>query len=478
MSVVRSIAVVGHDAPLWLAASVLRRALAPLDVGVTAVELPPRASPGDFHATHPALEALHAKLGLEEDVLLGATGGCFSYGRNLVGFGAGGEAHMLAWADYGVPIDGHPFFGHWLRARRGGLSAALQDFCVAAVAAKNGRMLLPDDELRAFGRADYGYHLPALAYAALLRRVASAVGVSTIRANTVALTAGGDALNVDGQSLGVDLYVDTSGAISTGETTPAGAARRVLTARAPALATLPPYAEVRADDFGWTVLYPSRDATRVLRCTMSNSSDDAVIAAATHGAGLTQADIVLQDLAPAVSKTMWRGRAVSLGRAAARLDPLHIDELYLVQLGLVRLLALLPVSDDWTIERREFDRAMRSHIDRIVDFQAATYAGATRRGAFWADASASAEVEHKLATFAARGEIAPMEDETFSPAEWQALLLALGIEPSSYSPLYDRTDPRHLGGELRRMLGFIAEKVRAQPTHDAYLASLSPERAA
>ena len=51
-------------------------------------------------------------------------------------------------------------------------------------------------------------------------------------------------------------------------------------------------------------------------------------------------------------------------------------------------------------------------------------------------------VAHKIATFRARGEIPPMEDETFAPDFWRALFVGLGEMPESWPPAIDRTSRR------------------------------------
>ncbi|RYY44626.1 MAG: tryptophan halogenase, partial [Sphingomonadales bacterium] len=61
------IVVVGEDAALWLAVSTLHAALRGAGVSVQAVELPPRLRAADVLVTQPSLEALHGRLGIQED---------------------------------------------------------------------------------------------------------------------------------------------------------------------------------------------------------------------------------------------------------------------------------------------------------------------------------------------------------------------------------------------------------------------------
>jgi tryptophan halogenase len=150
-------------------------------------------------------------------------------------------------------------------------------------------------------------------------------------------------------------------------------------------------------------------------------------------------------------------------------------DLHALQLGIVHLLALFPVSGQFGAERAEYNRIMHSHYERIRDFQCAFYALAPFSGDFWHRAREQPvpqTVAHKIALFRARGEVATMEDETFFAESWRALFVGLGVTPDSGSPAVDRISLSRLNHEFRRMLEFIKSKVLEQPTHDRYLDSL------
>ena len=80
------VVIVGRDAPLWLSALSLYRALTPSGVTVEVIALSARAQASDIHATLPALEAFHRQLGLDEHALLNRTRGSFTLGQSFQGF--------------------------------------------------------------------------------------------------------------------------------------------------------------------------------------------------------------------------------------------------------------------------------------------------------------------------------------------------------------------------------------------------------
>lgn len=469
----------------------LRSALKPAGVTVQAVELPTRLTPADLHATLPALEALHGQLRIDEAALLRATRGAFSLGQNFADVSGATPAFFHAHGAYGAPIDNRDFFPFWLKARGLGLPAALEDFSLTAVAARHGRMLLPDEETEVFGRTDYGYHLPAMAYAATLKALAARLGVTMHQALAVDPLLDGETGDISALALGEgrrvegDFFVDVSG----GEgvlVSALGVAReswrdffpadRVLRAVGPRFSALPPYADIRAWARGWVGLYPSQAHTHVQQVHASDlCTDDQAFELAGRIAGVALSDAVVSISDPGRRVEAWSRNCVALGEVACAFDPVHGVELQAVQVGLVHLLSLFPVSGQFRAERAEYNAAMREVYERLRDFQSLHHvANRYANAPFWERAraaDASDVLLHKIATFQARGEIPPSEHETFVADSWRALLVGHGLTPDTHAPMIDATSPELMKGEFRRILSFIKEQVLKQPTHDLYLES-------
>lgn len=480
----RHVVVVGRDAALWLSANVLRAALGGSGVSVTAIELPSRLTAADIYATLPPLEALHNHLRIEESALLRAVQGAFTLGQNFACPGSGGEAFLHAYGAYGTAIDGRDFFAYWLKARGLGLNVGIEHFSPTAAAARQGRLLIPDDETEKFGRSDYGYHLPAIAYARSLKGLAVHDGIAvhaTDAVEPVRDATGIAAVAFAGQRVEGDLFVDASGegllidALSIARESWKGAfpADRMLVAAAPRFASIPAYAEIRAHAQGWVGLFPSQAQTHVLQPYASSlCSDEEALSIAIAAGGLPLTDPLVRSLDPGMRADAWAGNVVAIGEAAAAFDPLHNIDLLAVQLGLIQLLACYPVASDFSAERSEYNRVMRSSYARLRDFQALHYRINAYPASFWAQArqgETSPELAHRIALFQARGEIAPYEEEQFAPDSWRAFFIGHGLIPDSYPPVIDRTAPEEMKAQFRHMLGFVKEQVLRQPTHDSYL---------
>lgn len=490
---VRNVVVAGRDAPLWLAAAVIAKALAPAGVTVEAVELPSALHAADLYPTQPALEALHNLLRIDEAMLLRATGGSFTLGQNFVDMAGDNPAFLHAYGSVGAPIDGRDFFAYWLKARRFGLAVPLEDFSLTASAARHGRLLIPNDETELYGRSDYGYHLPALGYARVLQEIAVREGVTAHRSTTIGtlLDSGTGAIAAlvlsDGRQIEGDLFIDATGpageliggALGMGIESWAThfPADRVLSATGPRFGAIPIYAEMRAWRQGWTGLYPSQARTHVVHAYASElCSDTDALAGAAVTAGFALGEPVVRAVTPGRRHVAWERNCIALGAAACSFDPVHGIDLHAVHLGLVQLLACFPSNVDLAPQRTEYNRLAHASSERIRDFQSAHYALARYAGAFWDTARGAAispELQHSIALFRARGELAPWEEESFAPDSWRALFVGHGLVPESWPPTIDRTAPDAMKAQFRRMLGFVKEQVLRQPPHDEYLARIA-----
>jgi tryptophan 7-halogenase len=485
---VREIVIVGRDAPVWLSACVMQYALGPAGVAVTVVELPPHAQPADVFVTLPALEPLHTRLRIDESRLITATRGAFSLGRNYVDTTGRAPPFFHAHGSNGSRIDEKEFLPHWLLARRQGLNASFEEFSLTAAAARAGRMLLPDAAIDRFGFTDYAYHLPAIPYAAWLRQLALRRGVRHHWSSALDVRLDGEGaiaeLLLEGERrITGDFFLDASGegllmnALAVGRESWRGAfaADRVMVAHSAPVAPVPIYSEIRAHARGWVALAASQVCIHVSQAFCSDDAptpQDLAIAA-----GIPLQGVVVRERHPGRRLHAWEKNCVAVGESACVFDPLHFLELHAVQAGLVHLLPLFPVQREFSVERDEYNRNVRSAFERMRDFQSAHY-HLNRYGdsSFWARARGAvpgAELTHKLDAFRARGEGVDYEDEAFTIDDWQALFLGHGVIPESYDPAVDRTAPDLLSSEFGRIRGFIQQKIGEQRSHSDYLGDIS-----
>jgi tryptophan halogenase len=482
------IVVVGCDADLWLAALALRRALGRSGPRVTAVELPSTAPKSAVVACLPQVTALHDKLGLAEASLLAATQASYTHGQAFVGRGVDWQPFFHAWAPYEWPAGGLPFFPCWLKARATGLDARLEEFCLPAVAAREGRIVVAPEPDGARGPSHAGLHVESARYAAYLKSAARALGLPIVEASSIAVERRADAISavlvdVTGARVEGELFVDATGtdALLIGELGGVDSidgradsgVDRILTARAPRFRRVPPLSEVRVGPAGWTALHPTPALTAVTHAYSSQvTSDEEAAQHASAAADVAIADVEIRAPRIGVRREPWRQNCVALGAAAGALDPIHDAATLVLQLGIVHLLTLLPDTSACQAERAEYNRVLSSSLARLMDFQAAFYRLAPVGGAFWDAGRArapSSELDFKIAAFRARGLFAPMEDDVFPAESWQALLTGFGLYPESLPPVVSGAAMAPIATELARQRRRVRDAMKRLPQHEEYL---------
>jgi tryptophan 7-halogenase len=493
----KHLVIVGREAPVWLSACVLQSALGAAGLAVSVVELPSRMTLADVYATLPAIEPLHTRLRIDEGKLIGAIGASFTLGKNFADTTGNAPAFFHPYGSTGSRIDKKEFLSHWVKARRLGLELGFEKFCLTAAAARHGRMLIPDLETEGLGFSDYGYHLPAIPYDLWLKQLAMRRGVQLheARALQARLDSSGAIARLDldgGRHVAGDFFLDVTG----GEALLLGAALavereswrdsfvadRALIAYGPPVSPIPSYTEVRARTDGWVSMAASQACTHVLHAFSSeHTTDEAALRSAAQTARLDLRNAAVRRIEPGRRLNAWARNCVAIGDAAASFDPLHSVELQAVQIGLVHLLPLFPVGVDCTAEQAEYNQNVRSSFERLRDFQSAHYLlNQYGDSPFWTrarEASRSAQLEHKIDAFRARGDVAYYEDETFAIDDWQALLIGHGVIPETYDPAVDRTPPELVKTEFQRILRFIKLKVEEQSSLTDYLRKISALRA-
>ena len=493
---VRRVVVVGRDAALWLTALALHRAFGRTGVEVEAVELPSLLQDVDIYSAVPSLAGLHRLLGFDEAAMLRACSGVPVLGQRFAGWSRSHPDFIHAYDTQRIAFDDVDFLQFWISARREGLTVAFEDFSPAASAAKQGRVAAPGAAPGALPPPAAGYHLDAVAYAGFAKRRALAGGV-THRSGTLASVDRADdriaAVALEGgDAVTGDLFVDASGAEAALIGGMPGAefdswgewlgVDRVVAISAPALRPLPAFAQIAAFSAGWIGLFPLRDRTGVVMSFKSGPlSDEDMLRAAAGVTGLRlEGDAVAAPLAPGMRRRSWVGNCVAIGDAAVALEPLDAVQLHFIHVGVSNLVALFPVSADRMPEARAYDAAIARHASNVRDFQIAHHRLNGRAGEpFWDGARAAAGppgLDAKIGLFASRGLVPLYDEEAFQEQSWAASFVGHGLIPRGHDPLVDKMPPAEQIESIKRLLGSIAQDVRAMPTVEAYLTAIAAPR--
>lgn len=414
------------------------------------------------NVTGPSAYAFNLSAGVDERQVMLDSATAFSWGTRYARWGAG-RGWMQSFALPFPVMDGVQFHQYLSMGGADGIDP----FVAGLQAARRGVFVHPP---RATGkgaahplsRAEYGYQFDPADYARLfevpdrVERVAGTIVSAMVAEGGIA----GVKMD-DGRVLTADLYVDVSGPearllSALSEDAPAG--RRI----AIAVSDLPdddqaPLRTIWATSGGWESDTPLKGRTRR---TVVGAPDSVEGAQATLGR----------------RSRAWIGNCVAIGQAAGMVEPLTPAPMLLLERDIERLLALIPVSADRTVEAAEYNRRFAEDYDHAALFQQAFFAAnGLPDGRYWQAARAEAVPEklaRKLNMFERRGVLVAYDLEPFHPEDWLILHFGLGHRPVRHDPLAARADRGQVAMFLSNMAREIKQGVATLPPARVYRTQL------
>lgn len=481
---VERVAVHGGGVAAPMAALALARAFGRLGTQVTWIDTGEAPPPHAALVALPDLAAFHRLLGIDEAALIERAAATLNMGQQFAGWSGGEGAFLHAYGDAGTVFASLPFVQHWTRARQAGLRVALEDFSLAAAAAKEGRIGEARDPATRQA-VKHGWHLDAAGYAALLRMACEGAGVTILPGGSARPHAGDgrlDRIELADATVAADLFVDADGAL-IGLLDPDGATRgttfcdRLIRGSAAALDPLPLYSRVIAHPAGWTTLVPLRDRLAVeLAYDSREMSDDAARAALTQLAGRPVEAGEIEAISAATRARPWMANCVAIGQAAGNAPLLDGAELLLLQLAVAQLVLLWPIDRATMPEAEIYNDELAGSRARIGDFAAQHFRLNGRTGEPWWDTARAApispELTAKIDLFAARGMFAHVNYEAHVEDGWALCMAGHGVVPRSYDPQAMLVTDQALMAEFQRQLRAVASEVRGMETHAQALARI------
>ena len=332
---VESVAVVGRDAPAWIAAVALQRSLGRTGLQIRVVELASRQSPVDVYAAVPSIVSMHELLGLNERLVFEACRAVPMVGQRFSNWAKGAPPFVLGYDDEPPPGGDLPFSQYWAKGALEGLRVGFEDFSLGSACARLGRVPIARDEAAPVS-ASYGYHIDAPIYSELFKQLALRMGIETFRSGNVDLDVTGEQIKAvvldDGSRIEADLYVDASGPEarligkmagaefeSWGDSLPCD---RLVAASGPRLQELPAFSQLSAFHGGWVGLFPLQHRTPLVAAYSSDSVEDREIAelAALVARLPIAGDVVISELRPGIQRRPWIGNCVAVGEAAIAVE--------------------------------------------------------------------------------------------------------------------------------------------------------------
>jgi tryptophan 7-halogenase len=458
-----------------MTSAALSRQLPP-SVQITVVDCAGASSADHFYGTvaPPSAYAFNLALGVSEPDLILRSDAAFCLG---VEYSDWGRSSWIQCFQQQLPVIGGVLFHHYLSRLRLG---ELEPYLVSAMAARNGSFAHPPERGDTpLSRAEYGYQFDPRSYARLFAASADAARVQRLAATIAHVDrdeAGISAIRLaDGASHTADLYIDCTGPdalLLSRLDAPSLAGRRVGAAfsRNAGDRLAAPCVKVTSADYGWSARTPLRQGEARLTLYHPDARAEALRA---HGAAPElESEAVLGRRAQA-----WLGNCVAIGQSASVVEPLTTAPMLLLQRDIERLLSLIPVSPQMSVERGEFNRRCAEDYAHAGLFNRALFETEPLPDApYWREARAEPVAEKlamKLAQFASRGLLVGFDLEPFNQEDWTILHFGMGRRPERYDRVADQAPEDKLRQHLAAMRNDIERVVKAMPSHEAYLADLT-----
>lgn len=401
-------------------------------------------------------------LGLDEPVLFSQSSTSFSFGTQYYDW-PGVSADWVQCHHQILPVlDGVPLQHHLTRNQR-----QIAPLLISGFAARQGKFAHPpEDNSNPLSRAEYGYQFAATEWTHLLATKLTRTRVTHLSEQVAKVNSHQGEIEgvllTSGEAVTGDVYIDCTGlkrqlmsaigaSFNTSRTIGLKQAVQPIDQLGPACR------QVRANANGWSAQVFLQNAIQTLTVERGGDATNSILCELGHlDAG-------------------WVGNTIAVGAAASVHDPLTPGPMVMLQRDIERLLDLVPISSDVSMERREFNRRRiddAAHTDMFAD---AFYVSNTAAAPFWRDAKASAQSEgltRKIVQFESRGVLAKYDLEPFNDEDWTILHHGMGRRAARYDLQADASPKLKIDQQLDGMSRAIEQLVARMPPHHLYVANM------
>ena len=490
---IRHVVIVGGGTAGWMAAAGLARILRDDQIKIRLIESEVIGTVGVGEATIPHIHYYNRLLGLDEDEFVRRTNATFKLGIEFVNWGRLGDRYIHPFGAYGQDMEGLHFHHFWLRHAKAGGGRPLDDYCMAILAARQGRFQRPDPSKpnSPLSAITYAFHFDASLYARYLRELAEAAGVVRTEGKITHVNQDAESGHVksvaleSGETVEGDLFIDCSGfrGLLIEQTLKSGfedwsawlPCDRAVARACRKVADPTPYTRSTAKSAGWQWRIPlqTRTGNGHVYCSDHLSDEEALnsLNADLDGQPLSEPNFLR--FKAGVRRKPWNKNVVSLGLASGFLEPLESTSIHLVQTAVARLLTNFP---DKAFNQHDIDYYNRRTIlefEQVRDFIILHYKATGREDSpFWnycRSMSIPQTLEERLAIFEENARLHRLDNELFSETSWLAVLHGQNVTPQRYHPIADIIPDDELDSRMERIAAVMASCASRMPMHQEFI---------
>jgi tryptophan halogenase len=437
---------IGHGLWLQMATAIVARHLQPFGFRCVAVELPTQSKEPAAVACGPELATLCQMLGLPLQLLLAKAKGTFSLGSH---YQHNTTSWFVPFAHYGLNAAAAEFDQAILQLLQQDQSANAEQFCIAAVAAQQGKFALaPANRADLAEALSFGLHLSTAEFTACLKHFNRQLGVSMLSSQKPEML-------YDAQGLIRSLRLEQGNEIPVGycldcraEAEKSGQTLHLFSAQDKAELLQQPFSTVIQTSWGYVVRLPLQNGSYWSSQYSGSAADMARIQQELQQkTGLT--DWQLDSRQRQAEDQPWRGNHLRVGQAAASVDCPLYNGLTALQYLVIRWLDLLPNQSHCPATALMYNQHWLQFKSEVQDFLLLHQQPlATKTGR----------------AFTRLGRVLSTETDAIKASQWFGLLQGLGLRPELPCRLLaNRTDSEIQQG-LRQVQQQIARLVATMPT--------------
>lgn len=419
-------------------------------------------------------------IGVSEPEILLETQTAFSLGTHYQNWGAEKREWIQSFHTP-LPLFDGVGFHHFLKRRQKQTSEKipLENYIMSVQAAKKNVFAHPPEgKNNPLKTVEYGYHFSPEDwrnfFAARNRKGRAEIIENEIsKTDIIQHQIGAIHLNA-GEKIEADLFIDcsTKGALISKISNESGNVSGNLTAFASYVTSQKPGSICRSlhgADFGWRSETSLQNALMELTVFLPEDRGKALLE--HKSLKFTEANLTLfKRIEP------WTGNCVAMGQAAATMEPLTPAPIILLQNDIERILELFPVSQDMTVEQREYNRRFNDNYDHMALFSQAFFkTHASTQSPYWSERLSNFEDERldiKITQFESRGILVQYDYEPFSAEDWTMLHFGMGRIPKRYDPLAEKIAAPQIEQKLEQIKKAINMMANKMPPNHIYMSGL------
>ena len=414
-------------------------------------------------------------IGIGEPDLLPLSNTSFSLGTQYKNWG--GEARSWTQSYHQpLPVFNGVEFQHYLTRLQSTFPhlAKLESYIMSTHAAQR-RVFAhpPEDRKIPLSTVEYGYHFLPSEWRKILSDHITSAPVKLIKADIKSVQH--DRHNIRGLKLSGDIVVEADFFIDcTGPDYFIPLSRQLHRSEARKLVAAASFSPqeslsgvsrtLTGTEYGWTARTPFQNGDHTLKICDPSSDQSKISPAELASAAIGFCD------------QPWRNNYLTLGHRAACLEPLTAAPIHLLQRDITRLIELIPVTPNMTVERREYNRRFKEDYEHADAFHRGFFETAEPLGtAYWDAARAepvSSKLENKITQFQSRGTLVQYDLEPFGKEDWTQLHMGMGRFPQRYDKIADKVPERSLVQTLQNRIRANEEMALRLPSHYQYMMKL------